>query len=552
MDDYENKENISNEIMATMKLKDEIINELYNKLEQEQQENNELKKKIDNFTFREDYSDDENKENRIKVSKQFSISKDLEHKKLIDENIHLKEKITYLEKLNVKVEYPDDLDNDSNKKIDICNRKLELADQKIRELISLLEKKDIEINDLIKQNKKIDKDCEDIISVKDMEINNLNQKLNFANETINRLNLQLNSMSINTNSITQDLRKELKILEEKNKELEIKIFQQDKMICDKDMELKKNKPNLHPNNVSPSSIDLVLKSKLENQNKLISDLNNEIVNIKYTNEKLVNDLNEEREVNQKLKLSIAEVKYKYNNSKNNNFQEDLAVQTMMKGENIDQLNNKLSSKENEITKLNETIQNVHKENQKLKDKKFSLEKENKKLCDELNTILKKMNLDKKKNINENYDREVVYNIASVSKLNKTITLLKMKEMEYIERIQTLESYCYEKEGPKADNNLKKQYSNNSEKKGQKSVIHNNDENTVVSFNVSEHSIIERGINNTSKICHFKDIQVRDSEINKILEDNVLLKNYMFKYISEIQNLQNIINNFRENYINIVK
>jgi hypothetical protein len=552
MDDHENKEKISNEIMATMKLKDEIINELYNKLEQEQQENNELKKKIDNFTFREDYSDDENKENRIKVSKQFSICKDLEQQKLIEENLYLKDRIAYLEKLDAKIENPNDLENVSNKQIDICNRKLELADHKIRELISLLEKKDIEINELIKHNKKIDKDCEGLISMKDMEINNLNQKLNFANETINRLNLQLNSMSINTNSITQDLRRELKILEEKNKELEIKIFQKEKILSDKDIELMKNKTNLYSDNVSPSSIDLVLKSKLDNQNKLISSLNNEIVSIKYTNEKLVNDLNEEREINQKLQLSIAEVKYKYNNSKNNNLLEDLAVQTMMKGENIDQLNNKLSSKENEILKLNESIQNVQKENQKLKDKKFSLEKENKKLCDELNTILKKMNLDKKKNINENYERELIYNIANVSKLNKTITFLKMKELEYLERIQTLESYCYEREVPKAENNLKKQNSNNSEKRVHKSLIHNNDENTVVSFNVSEQSIIERGINNNSKVSHLKDIHSRDSEMNKILEDNVLLKNNMFTYISEIQNLQNIINNFREKYINIVK
>ena len=46
MDDFENSENISNEIMSSMKLKDEIIGDLYNKLEFEMNENNVLRNKL--------------------------------------------------------------------------------------------------------------------------------------------------------------------------------------------------------------------------------------------------------------------------------------------------------------------------------------------------------------------------------------------------------------------------------------------------------------------------------------------------------------------------
>ena len=557
MDDFENSENISNEIMSSMKLKDEIIGDLYNKLEFEMNENNVLRNKLKESNFDNDLSDDENKEHRIKISVETNHqSKDNEKKKLLDEIKNLNDKINDLEKNNSKNQNLNEIEVIFRKQIESLTQKLEISEKKAKDISHLFEEKDKYINDLLKHIKKIEKDHESSIASKNMEINNLNSKLSFTNENVTRLSNQINSMTKNTNSITQELMQELKQFEEKNKQLEIKIFQQEKIIIEKEKQ-SEIKVSLLPldNTISQSSLDPLNKSKMETQSKVISNMKIELMNLNFNNEKLTNELFEEKELNQRLQKSLAELKYKFNNNtKNDICVEELSVQTILKSENIDQINKKNKSQEIEINKLNETFQQNEKTIRKLNDKQHLMEKENKKICEELNTLILKYNKEKKQSFNHNFDHEIINNVLIISKLNATVSSLKSRENEYIERIQMLESSNIEKETNTSNDNKLVIHSRNY-LNPKKNNINSNEENTVVSFNVSDQSILDpvKSFINTSLIKkNNKDVIKNETEFNKLLEDNINLKDTMFKYICEIENLKNIINEFRENYIKIVK
>ena len=178
MEDFEGSENMSNEIMSSMKLKDEIISELYNKLEFEMNENTVLRNKFkESNQIREEYSDDENKEQRIKISVKSITDPENEKMKLLADINTLKEKIAHYEKANTKSQNLNEIEAIFKKQIDSLSHKLEISEKRSKEISALFEEKDKHINELLQKIKKYEKENESSTSCKDMEIYHLNSKL---------------------------------------------------------------------------------------------------------------------------------------------------------------------------------------------------------------------------------------------------------------------------------------------------------------------------------------------------------------------------------------
>jgi hypothetical protein len=419
--------------------------------------------------------------------------------------------------------------------------------------------------------------------------------------------------------MTQDLIREIRLLEERNKELDMKLYKSEftyqeeikslhRSLQESESKFIKNHKENKQEFISQSchlpegkeknpadmkvedltkSVSKSIHEKVDNQSKLIANQNIEIINLKYEKERLSSELALEKDTNQKLQQSLAEQKYKISCTKKVECEEG-AMQTVLKSSDLEQDKRRIKVLEQENNDLTDKIFLVDRENCALKEKIISLGGENNRLCNELNLIIRK-NDRKKATKFDNLDQDLLYNISNVSKLQTTISQMKIREIELLDRIQDYEKILNNIKDSNNNNNIEqipyfninnpdnKAISNNQPYSAKSNTSPNfnstgplqqtrffssglnmnstlthsknfkEESNILVSFNVSEESIErERGqvavkTNNTIKPQPNSNIEI---ELKRLSEDNMYLKEQNFKYVSELQRLQDSVNFFK--------
>ena len=611
-------EELSKEAMLSLSVKDDIINDMKIQLDNEIQENSNLRSKLKDLETKImlidenlDLDDDKfkNSVNSKKSSatnrnffknlsnsteKQENINYDNnvrnmieESRILFEENNLLREKLKEFENDNInltnKTQKLQELEILSQQKID--SQKIRLDQSEI--YFNQVRDRENYIDELISRYKTVENEFESIVKSKDIEIKGLINNVNNLAENIESLTNQINFLSENSNSMTQDLIKEIRSLEGQNKDLEMKIYKNEFLYQEEIKLLHKSLPEAETviknqnqsKNVSAScnlpndlkvedltnSLSKSILERVEIQNKKIATQNFEIINLKYENEKINSEFNHEKEVNQKLQQSLADQKYKISVHKGlKNETEESACQTNLKFEDIEQFKRKNKNLENENNNLNEKLFLFEKDVICLKEKIVLLESENFKVCNELNVLVRKMDRNKKSKDLNNLDQDLLYNISNISKLNATISQMKLRENELLETIQMNEySNIPNKNISPEINNMEKNKNCNKNFNNTKSlqqtkffnsglnapIKNKEDSNILISFNVSEESN-ERDQNNNNnphnnmgKSTHHKSSNI-EIELKKLTEDNFYLKEKNFNYITELQRLQDNLNFYR--------
>jgi hypothetical protein len=542
-----------------------------------------------------------------------------ESKILFEENNNLREKIrekdVEIDNLNKKTQRLQELEALNHQKIEAQRIKLEQSEI----FLNQVKERESYIDELITRYKTIENEYENSVIVKDIEIKNLQNKVKLQEENIESLTNQINFYSQNSNNMTQDLIREIRLLEERNKELDMKLYKSEftyqeeikslhRSLQESESKFMRNQKENKQEFVSQSchlpegkeknpadmkvedltkSVSKSIQEKVDSQSKLIANQNIEIINLKYEKERLSSDLALEKDTNQKLQQSLAEQKYKISSSKKVECEEG-AMQTVLKSSDLEQDKRRIKVLEQENNDLTDKIFLVDRENCALKEKITSLGGENNRLCNELNLIIRK-NDRKKATKFDNLDQDLLYNISNISKLQTTISQMKIREIELLDRIQDYEKLLNHIKDNNNINNIEQVPYFNINNLDNKAIPNNQpysaksntspnfnstgplqqtrffssglnmnstlthsknikeESNILVSFNVSEESIErERGqvaakTNNILKPQGNSNIEI---ELKRLSEDNMYLKEQNFKYVSELQRLQDSLNFFK--------
>ncbi len=645
----EKLEELSKEAMIALSIKDDIINDLKIQLDLESQENTNLRLKVKELesklvmidenldlddeklrsslnskkssTFNKNFfknlqGSDENKQDNHDYNVRNLIE---ESKILFEENNNLREKIrekdVEIDNLNKKTQRLQELEALNHQKIEAQRIKLEQSEI----FLNQVKERESYIDELITRYKTIENEYENSVIVKDIEIKNLQNKVKLQEENIESLTNQINFYSQNSNNMTQDLIREIRLLEERNKELDMKLYKSEftyqeeikslhRSLQESESKFMRNQKENKQEFVSQSchlpegkeknpadmkvedltkSVSKSIQEKVDSQSKLIANQNIEIINLKYEKERLSSDLALEKDTNQKLQQSLAEQKYKISSSKKVECEEG-AMQTVLKSSDLEQDKRRIKVLEQENNDLTDKIFLVDRENCALKEKITSLGGENNRLCNELNLIIRK-NDRKKATKFDNLDQDLLYNISNISKLQTTISQMKIREIELLDRIQDYEKLLNHIKDNNNINNIEQVPYFNINNLDNKAIPNNQpysaksntspnfnstgplqqtrffssglnmnstlthsknikeESNILVSFNVSEESIErERGqvaakTNNILKPQGNSNIEI---ELKRLSEDNMYLKEQNFKYVSELQRLQDSLNFFK--------
>jgi len=494
------------------------------------------------------------------------------------------------------------------------------------------------INELSERYNKLDDNYEHMLCEKELEIKQSQADVMVLKEDNERLYNQLNNISNKSNENNMnnmELMKEIRSLSEINKDLEQKhiriemnykeeikklelLLRDDRNTnqgiqgnninrnINKSSEYKNvnsehnvgsglnsgaNPPNSsHISNLQvedlTNSLSRSLKDRLETQNKKISSQNVEILNLQYDAEKLNTEVIHLREVNDQLQLTLAEQKFKKSQTMFTST-ENMITQTQLRGEDIDDYKKKIKRLEENLMQASEEKSFIDKNMDKHEETISRLEQKNKDLISENGILMKKMEKLKEGNL---VDKEAYLNmITKYSKMNTTISALKLREEELVERLNYYEQSNNnnnnnsnnpslsnnnltfsqnQHQRHRSDNDLNNNNSNNNPTyqtyQNYRSNNHNNDRNdrnlnTVVSFNISEDDLNDK-LKNSNQSKDLRDInrdrdlgggynssvlnEKYELELKKVSEDNYYYKDQNFKLMSDIQRLQDKINKLK--------
>jgi chromosome segregation ATPase len=561
MDDYlkrerEKLDQLSKEALEQLILKDEIINELKSQLEIEQNENNNLKKKCNDLETRlmsievEDYPNN----NKLNFSNVFEASRldkvqptatatattsNQDYLKLVEEKSGLEAKLTSLlnEFNNLKEKSKNLLEIEN-----LYKQQLEAQRKRIERFEAIeqeAKEKDKYIDDLSERYRYLENDYEQIIINKEVEIKELRSELRILADNNEMLSLQVNQSNQNSNNITHDYIKEMRMLDEHNKELEVELYKRDLQYQEEIKKLQRlvdnNRVDIH-HSQSHNDIDVIratkdsqigksklnvedlalsvsksIRDKIDSQNKKLSSQNVEIISLQYEVEKLSGDLKYEKEMKEKLQQTLADVKFRNMSTSGNNCEkEDAAVQTNMKMDDIETNKSRLKTVEDSLSKTSDNLEKNQKEFKLISEKNTKLAKELREKEEEIKLFVKKVEKMKSKENISNYIDKDLCNMNNISKLNATISNLKLRQSELLEKIQYLES-------------------------GNKGYPRKPEIAGSLSFNLTEESGVNKSqrdnVNNRNSLEH---------ELIKLQEDNYFLKEENFKLMSDLSRLNDTV------------
>ena len=573
---------VSKDALEQLIFKDNIIEDLRDRLNKQQLEYNSLKSKkfeleeiiirLENQTENDEFLRFSKKRKSLDISNEKNIREKGNDKEL--EELKIKNKLleSDLQILKDKNKSIIEIEELNKIKFDQLRKKIESY-----EILSCdFKEKENEFNDLKIRYNSLQNDYEKIMNEKDNEINELKIKLNFSNQYSEKLGKHINEISKNTNNFNHELLNEIYSLGEKNKNLEIILTQTEQKYKDEIFSLKKilgesskhieslndkmyeskNKKEIKDNIGSSSFMNVEelansftksFKEKFDAQNKKISEQKIQILTIQHDLEKINNDLKYEKEINKNLKVKLADIKY--NNEKNIHFlTEEAQTQTNLKNEDLESFKIKAKILEDNLIKSNDENDKLNRNIEIFKNENENLTKLLKKMGKENILLSKKIEKSLKKDKNLEKD---LFRISDISKMNITISSLKIRENELLERISLYEEK--EKEKKINEKNFNFYKTNNLNKDC--NII--NTDNSIYSDNNHSSDLIFQNIKENLKKDLIKEkyeIEIKrlDDNIIKLKEEN--LKNSLDiesknQLIGELKSKINILENEKEKILN---
>jgi hypothetical protein len=591
----EKLDKVSKDALEQLIFKDNIIEDLRLRLNKEQLENVEFKSKIseyeeminlleDKLEKAESYCENLNNKN----SQILSSSKDA-----ITSNKEIEILTKHIEELKLKsnsLQSEVDIWKGKNKSIteieEIHKIQMEQLKKKAEstEVLSRkLKDKENDVEEIISRYNLLQNEYEKLINSKDYEIKELKLQLNFTKENNDILNKQINQLNQNSNTITNELFKEVNILTEKNKDLEMKLLKNEQKYKDEVFSLKKvleestkqigslnekinfdNQQNQQDSSTMKvedlaTSLSKSIKQKIEMQNKKISEQNIEILTIQYELEKLRSDLKYEKELNEKLQGTLADLKFKHIEKKGRSLYEEAQVQTNLKSDDIDSFKIKAKIFEDNLIKANEELENIYKKLNSYKEENLKLNKKIKEKDKENNQLVKKI---EKIIVKDRSLEKELLTVNNISKLNMTVSALKLREIDLLDKLGYYEerekSFPGNQQPLNANSNLNYNYNYNQNNQFVDNNSHNNsyvsgfnNNNTNIGYNNNNlynknHNNLNNNTSNNHNYSQFnsdqnnnpsnlmKDLLTEKYELeNKRLnENNFFLKEENFKLKSE--------------------
>jgi chromosome segregation ATPase len=538
------------EALEQLMLKDEIINELNLQLDIERTENSGLRKKCNDLEARLmsiEIEDPLPRGRGLQLSNVFEASrldKMSNHGNNSNADIIkvLEDKAFVEEKLAAVMDELKGL-HEKNKNLfeieELYQQQLEQQKRRIDENFERQNRdKDRYIDELSERYRNLEEDYEQIIINKEVEIKELQANIKILSERNEMLSHQVNQVHHDNNNFTHDYIKEMRQLDERNKELEVELYKKElqyqeeikklKRLVDRDIsgqnveaskfsnKSKKDRDSQAKKGLNvedlAESVSKSIRDKLDSQSKQLSTQNVELIGLQYEVEKLASDLKFEREMKEKLQQTLADVKYRNMSSSANNCVEDAGVQTVIKMNDIDGNKIRLKSVEDSLSKATDNLEQSQKDYKSLGEKNTKLQKELREKEVEIGLLIKKIEKMKSSGNSSSYIDRDLGNMAAVSKLNTTISNLKVKQNELLEKIQYLES----------------------------GKVPRRPDVGSVSFNLSsEESGRSKEVYNTNKTSY-------DHENIRLQEDNYFLKEENFKLMSDLSRLNDIVTNLKTN------
>ena len=486
---YSNIKNQQNSFSMQQNEYQQNINDLNFKLSTLQEENNNLKNLLNN---QNNMLRNKKQGNNNINNNETQLKNQLDQ--LLEENNMLKEQIEQNNYNNDELKY---LKNDVEEK----NSEIKDLNGKIKELMSQISVYKNISSDLTKENEKFKKDLEQRNNkIKNLETQNINnqQQIRELNNLNNKLKIKVYSIdsgSLNFSNLNKQLEQQVKILKQKNEELEEKLLNS-------------------KNNVTQEKKELTIEN---------TELKNEILNLKTQIKELENE--NHNNILQICKLDEMEKQLKQAKSEaQRNF-------------------NELKTKDNENKKLLDIIKNKEQENFQLQNKLS-----NKKSGDDINRF--EDNEEFKQNINDNNENmeQIVLELAEYKKDNeeKDIAIEKLnKEIEEFKNVnnQLLQENAQTKEKSQllqneqddglmiTLDNLKEELKdkslqieklieeNNSLRNNAKNNINKDEEdekevdlNNKNEMNPFRNTVNSAGLNDAEKIKIYKD-QIKELKVN---------------------------------------
>ena len=219
---------LSKSALEQLIFKDDIINDLRIQLDNEQNENNSLKKKCNELESKIEELDDSVKFQLSTYSNQkinlSNSNPNFELMKLNEEKLEIEKKFINLENdYNILIEKSknlSDIDNLYKSQIESQKRKIE----KLEMLERNIKDKESYIDEMNNEFEKLKFDYDEIISNKNSEIKELSSRLQYITENYNKLNLQMIQSNQNNNSTSLEYKKQIHLLEDRIKELEMNFY----------------------------------------------------------------------------------------------------------------------------------------------------------------------------------------------------------------------------------------------------------------------------------------------------------------------------------------
>jgi len=596
---------VSRDALEQLIFKDQIIEELRCKLSKEQLENIGMKTKLKEFEDKINFMEEkleieENStftmQNKFKSSQNNNLNSfdnnfnnsnlekiNIEYQQLVEklkiENLDLSKKYNTLsEELEIwreKSKAISEIEEIYKHQIEQLKKKADNSDI----LSKKLKEKENYIEEIINRYNNLQNDYEIMINNKDFENKELKSQLNILNENNEKFTNQINLLSQNSNSITQELYKEIRVLNEKNKDLELKFFKTEQKYKEEVCSLKKileescsnqnnNKNNINSNAKNTindkdllnaikhdstsmrmedlaTSLSKSIKEKIESQNKKITTQNIEILQLQYENEKLKSDLKYEKELNEKLQSALADLKCKNIQTQNRALFEEAQTQTILKFDDIESFKIKAKILEDNLIKTSEESEARFKKIESLKEINSRINKELKVKEKENHLLVKKI---EKLNSNDRQLERELSTVNNISKLNMTVSALKMREAELLDKIQSYEERGFGAWKNNMNNN--NNFNNGFQNTNISGYTNNNNDNLQNNLNLNYNYNKYKNNSKNDKNNHINNNNNNDSQNSSFNNDgfNNYNSNNNFNLLQQNQQANNN-NNFNNNQFN---
>jgi len=306
-----------------------------------------------------------------------------------------------------------------------------------------------------------------------------------------------------------------------------------------------------------------------NQQSTIDELRKELNNIKNENEKLILELKNEREMNQILQQTNNDQNYLYTKITNNqpiskttspiNAPRDYSPQTNSKGDDTDLIKKKLAETENYLLEINENNDILLDKLNKMQENNNFLEKENKMLGEQVDILMNK--IDKINKFNGKFTKDFLIKVSKMSQMNCTISVLKHREKELQEKVEFYENSSIGALSKKISSNYSDYNNANMEKNLNLPSIKNSNVYSKKKFTAFHKEFSsDKYESKEEKRCltfrgnflssFYENLIIITTEKFDIIEprsirdDNVFLKEQNFKYITELQKLNDDMNSLK--------